>query len=215
MFLKNKSSREPFNRVVFLSCTRPLWGWRMFDSSALSFNTDSLCSALWFWCMLDDCQIKQQRTWLNAHIHCAPCKIQSKSSFFFIFINLLMWFIGWFCFAMFFQRSTTESQFPISSVDGELFVSHCTKLLTLRKKETLLETFVFRHAFRKMPLASLVARNLSCSRNPIIIKVITLLSCPCCCYATAPYAFSPQGSRQADRKMEENLTSISYLWRDG
>lgn len=36
-----------------------------------------------------------------------------------------------------------------SSVDRELFVSLCTKVLTPGKKETLLETFVFRHAFKK------------------------------------------------------------------
>lgn len=36
-----------------------------------------------------------------------------------------------------------------SSVDRELFVSLCTKLLTSGKNETLLETFVFRHAFKK------------------------------------------------------------------
>lgn len=36
-----------------------------------------------------------------------------------------------------------------SGVDGELFVSLWTKLLTPGEKEALLETFVFRHAFKK------------------------------------------------------------------
>lgn len=65
-------------------------------------------------------------------IHCAPCNFQNKFSllFFFVFflISTSIWFSDWFCFAMFFffwKVIWTESQFPFSRVDGELFVSHC------------------------------------------------------------------------------------------
>lgn len=173
--------------------------------------------------MLEDWQIKQQRMWLNTHTFKKDllCTLQlSKQTwliaFFFIYnfnIDVIQWLIL-FC-NVFWKVIWTESQFPMCSVDGELFVSHCAKLLTLGKKETLLETFVFRHAFRKMPLASLAARNLSCRHKPnnyISNFSAFFFFLPRCCYATMPYALTPQGSRQVNRKMEENLTSISYLW---
>lgn len=59
-----------------------------------------------------------------------------------------MIYVTW---SMMFVLKVTESEssFPAAVFGGELFVSHCAELLTPGKKDTLLESIVFRHAFPK------------------------------------------------------------------
>lgn len=103
-------------------------------------------------------------------IHGALHNFQSKFSWLFFISSKLIDVIWWLIVCnVDLEGHLDRVIVSSSSVDRELFVSLCTKLLTPGKKETLLETFVFRHAFFKKKetlWASLAARNRSCSRKP-------------------------------------------------